>query len=312
MDSYIIAMLMACPILIILGTIKYKRNYNKASESVILLWMTGVGCLCFVVFVYFHNPDWIFDNRQTNSYYEDKDSLVYNYVSADSVAVDDSDDEELDEDGLTEAEKASHAGWEEDEDESICYTGDGTDYFIEFHEDEGYIKVNGVKCEYSGSTKHGEKVYHDPVQSFNNMNVSYTVNNRSVTKTLQTYFPLTGNIQTKNTVLSIGSSSGSRSPDVNNNYSGDNSPASSTTNNYNNNNNHKDTRPTKKWRNVRKTVRCPLCNHSGRCRTCNGDGWYYGFSMEVLDCPNCDGYKTGRCSKCHGSGTIEKIEQVYE
>lgn len=289
------------------------RKYKKTDEittSIVLL--CALGGYCFYAIIYGcieEGPSYIFDSKDMDGYYAKTDSLAVDYEAEDTVPTyDDSDEEELDEDGLTEAEKASHAGWEEDEDESICYTGDGVDYFIEFHEDEGYIKVNGVKCEYSGSTKHGEKVYHDPIQSFSNMNVSYTVNNRSVTKTLQMYFPLTGNIQTKNTGLSIGSSSGSGSPDVNSNYSGGNSPASSTTNNNYNNN---DTRPSKKWRNVRKTERCPLCEVPGKCNTCNGKGWYYNNYRET-DCPNCDGYKTGRCRKCHGAGTIEKIEQVYE
>lgn len=311
MSSIFLCWLIAGSVFIFLGRRKYKKE-DEITASIVTLYLLGGFCFYTIIYGCIKNgPSFIFDNKDTNGYSIEKDSLAVDYEAEDTVPPYDDSDEELDEDGLTEAEKASHAGWEEDEDESICYTGDGVDYFIEFHEDEGYIKVNDVKCEYSGSTKHGEKVYHDPIQSFNNMNVSYTVNNRSVTKTLQMYFPLTGNIQTKNTVLSIGSSSGSGSPDVNSNYSGgDNSAPSTSVNNYNNN--HKDTRPTKKWRNVRRTVPCHLCNHSGRCRTCNGDGWYYGFSMEVLDCPNCDGYKTGRCSKCHGTGTLEKIEQVYE
>lgn len=69
--------------------------------------------------------------------------------------------------------------------------------------------------------------------------------------------------------------------------------------------------PSKRWKNVRKTYDCDRCLHSGKCQTCNGKGWYQGI-YGPIDCPNCDGYKTGRCSKCHGSGTIEKIEQVFE
>lgn len=69
--------------------------------------------------------------------------------------------------------------------------------------------------------------------------------------------------------------------------------------------------PSKRWKNVRRTYDCDRCHHSGKCQTCNGKGWYQG-TYGPIDCPNCDGYKTGRCSKCHGSGTIEKMEQVYE
>lgn len=48
---------------------------------------------------------------------------------------------------------------------------------------------------------------------------------------------------------------------------------------------------------------CSLCHHSGKCPTCNGNGWYFSaFSSDRLDCPNCN---HGECSRCGGTGTIQ-------
>lgn len=70
--------------------------------------------------------------------------------------------------------------------------------------------------------------------------------------------------------------------------------------------------PTKHWKNVTRTYDCDRCHRSGKCTWCNGKGYTYGIGNSIIDCSNCDGYKTGRCSKCHGAGTITKLEQVYE
>ena len=45
---------------------------------------------------------------------------------------------------------------------------------------------------------------------------------------------------------------------------------------------------------------CHMCLGSGKCSTCNGKGWYYGFGNQVL-CPNCDSNHNGVCSHCHGT-----------
>lgn len=55
---------------------------------------------------------------------------------------------------------------------------------------------------------------------------------------------------------------------------------------------------------------CISCNGTGKCKTCNGQGWYYhesgyytGRSGKTrTDCPVCHG--TGRCGTCHGNGSI--------
>ena len=55
---------------------------------------------------------------------------------------------------------------------------------------------------------------------------------------------------------------------------------------------------------------CVSCNGTGKCKTCDGKGWYYhetgyytGRSGKTrTDCPVCGG--TGRCGTCHGAGTI--------
>lgn len=55
---------------------------------------------------------------------------------------------------------------------------------------------------------------------------------------------------------------------------------------------------------------CISCNGTGRCTTCNGQGWYYhetgyyiGNSHQTrTTCPVCNG--TGRCGTCRGQGII--------
>lgn len=55
---------------------------------------------------------------------------------------------------------------------------------------------------------------------------------------------------------------------------------------------------------------CISCNGTGKCKTCDGKGYYYqetgyyvGRSGKTrTDCPVCHG--TGRCGTCHGNGTI--------
>lgn len=54
------------------------------------------------------------------------------------------------------------------------------------------------------------------------------------------------------------------------------------------------------------TKDCPLCHGSGKCNTCNGKHWYYGFTGERITCPNCK--PNGACSKCGGSGKITVTE----
>ena len=49
---------------------------------------------------------------------------------------------------------------------------------------------------------------------------------------------------------------------------------------------------------------CRLCLGSGKCKTCNGKGWYYdnafGLDRDYV-CPNCHNHD-GRCSSCGGTG----------
>lgn len=55
---------------------------------------------------------------------------------------------------------------------------------------------------------------------------------------------------------------------------------------------------------------CISCSGSGKCKTCNGKGYYYhetgyytGNSHQTrTDCPVCRG--TGNCGTCHGAGSI--------
>ncbi len=48
---------------------------------------------------------------------------------------------------------------------------------------------------------------------------------------------------------------------------------------------------------------CQLCAGTGRCKTCEGKGYYYNplnLSQTVL-CPNCHNHN-GKCSSCSGTG----------
>lgn len=55
---------------------------------------------------------------------------------------------------------------------------------------------------------------------------------------------------------------------------------------------------------------CSSCSGTGKCKTCDGKGWYYhetgyytGRSGKTrTDCPVC--HATGKCGTCHGSGHI--------
>lgn len=49
---------------------------------------------------------------------------------------------------------------------------------------------------------------------------------------------------------------------------------------------------------------CTFCHHSGKCNTCNGKHWYYGYTGDKITCPNCK--PDGRCTHCGGSGTVTK------
>lgn len=51
---------------------------------------------------------------------------------------------------------------------------------------------------------------------------------------------------------------------------------------------------------------CHLCYGSGKCSTCNGKHWFYGFDGKKITCPNCK--PDGKCSACGGSGHITRIE----
>lgn len=51
------------------------------------------------------------------------------------------------------------------------------------------------------------------------------------------------------------------------------------------------------------TESCPICHGSGKCNTCNGRHWYYGYSGNQITCPNC---RDGRCTHCGGSGQVTK------
>lgn len=48
---------------------------------------------------------------------------------------------------------------------------------------------------------------------------------------------------------------------------------------------------------------CIRCLGSGKCQTCNGNGWYNNPLKlnDIVSCPNCDRNHNGVCSHCHGT-----------
>ena len=49
---------------------------------------------------------------------------------------------------------------------------------------------------------------------------------------------------------------------------------------------------------------CRLCAGTGKCKTCNGKGYYYNplDISKTVACPNCQRNHNGVCSSCGGSG----------
>lgn len=49
---------------------------------------------------------------------------------------------------------------------------------------------------------------------------------------------------------------------------------------------------------------CGLCLGTGKCKTCNGRGYYYeiGIGSGRHACPNCQSNHNGVCSSCGGTG----------
>lgn len=60
-------------------------------------------------------------------------------------------------------------------------------------------------------------------------------------------------------------------------------------------------------------IECHLCDGSGICSTCGGDGLYNGLGITNITCPNCGskaGSPVGKCSKCKGSGKAYGLKDL--
>ena len=67
----------------------------------------------------------------------------------------------------------------------------------------------------------------------------------------------------------------------------------------------------KSWHNDEYENSCDLCHGSGKCRTCNGDGWVVVMGIgENHYCVNCHNHD-GRCTHCNGTGRVTKINRSY-
>lgn len=50
-------------------------------------------------------------------------------------------------------------------------------------------------------------------------------------------------------------------------------------------------------------IRCSACKGTGKCGTCNGDGYYLSpFDGTRLECPNCSAANGRICTVCNGTG----------
>lgn len=66
----------------------------------------------------------------------------------------------------------------------------------------------------------------------------------------------------------------------------------------------------KSWHNDEYETSCDLCHGSGKCWTCNGDGWVVVLGGENHYCVNCHNHD-GRCTHCNGTGRVTKINRSY-
>ena len=79
---------------------------------------------------------------------------------------------------------------------------------------------------------------------------------------------------------------------------------------YNNSNSNTNTTKTKSDSDRYGYKTCHLCNGSGNCHTCLGDGFYYGYNGSRLSCPNCYVNERGKCSECKGTGKVYGLKGV--
>lgn len=67
----------------------------------------------------------------------------------------------------------------------------------------------------------------------------------------------------------------------------------------------------KSWHNEEYETSCDFCYGSGKCQTCNGDGWVVVMGIgENHYCVNCHNHD-GRCTHCNGTGRVTKINRSY-
>ena len=57
---------------------------------------------------------------------------------------------------------------------------------------------------------------------------------------------------------------------------------------------------------------CHICHGTGVCQTCGGDGWQHNsFGLDDSPCANChreNGKRTGKCSRCQGTGEVYGVK----
>lgn len=99
----------------------------------------------------------------------------------------------------------------------------------------------------------------------------------------------------------------SQSTNYNSNTSNNSNSTSNSSTNTSNSSTEK--QQSKRWHVETEWVDCFSCHGSGRCRTCDGKGWYWS-GLDKLQCPNCTNHD-GVCIHCGGKGKRPKEKREY-
>ena len=102
----------------------------------------------------------------------------------------------------------------------------------------------------------------------------------------------------------------SQSTNYNSNTSNNSNSTSNSSTNTSNSSTEK--QQSKRWHVETVWVDCFSCHGSGKCRTCDGKGWYWGglSGLDKLLCPNCTNHD-GVCIHCGGKGKRPKEKREY-
>ena len=176
-------------------------------------------------------------------------------------------------------------------DQSTDAVGNGHKIHVKVYND--YIIINGLRYDYS-STSSEWRIYKG-VTNYNSTDY-YKVNfkNFEMSMYTTTYNQFTGLFDTYTRAIV----KGKVDFNINNRNSNNNTNNYRTSPDSNGN--------TKKNTNRYTDKTCHGCHGSGKCKNCNGKGWFERLGVKgTMDCPNCT---NGKCSICGGTGTIRGLK----